>query len=872
VTGISGPASELNMEVEAFARIGSTMYVGGGFQYVQKGSSPAPSDKVKQSYLAAFDVVTGEWLRSFAPVVNGMVWDLQALPDGRLAVGGEFTSINGEAGTSALAVLDATTGAVSPTFRADITYPNTSGLSVQVKALDYQDGWLYAAGRFTRVSGGVPQGSPITVGRATRVRGTDGKPDGTWKPNFDGTVVEMDASSRGDRVYMSGYFDTVNSESSPRRAVVSTAAGAANVPGMGPFVPSIGSNKTYQQAIVEVGDKVWIGGSEHDTQMYDRDTFTLRRAHITKAGGDTQALAELNGVLYMSCHCGGWVYTDTNNYGNPIPSAADVIKLKYIAAFDAATGELIPDFYPAGLDTRSGIGGWALEGDQYGCLWFGGDFTRGSFQTTGNQWLGGFGKLCPRDATAPTTPTGLTAQTTSSGTTLTWGASTDAGGTPRYEVLRDDRVVATVGSRSYTDPLSALPANYWVRAIDATGNRSASTPVLRVTAPDAQAPSQPQNLRAGDVTSSSISLAWDASTDDTAVTAYRVWRDGVLAATVTTTEWTDTGLAPASSHSYAVDAGDASGNWSTRSTTLQVSTLADTTPPADVTNLVASADASGTAVDLSWTASSSADAVGYRVVRSGTTLVDSQTGTTYRDASATPSTSYTYTVYALDASGNASSGTSVTVTTPSAPSSVVHLTWPGATGSAWPSAWTTSASSGAAVQDGGRGALQLNDVSGAYARAVLTGQAAAPDQEVLLSYTWSSSTAVAFENVFLRGSGGWQNGFRPASGYGVQLSTNSGAVTVQRASAGTVTNLVTLSGARQVSTATQWVRLRVDGTQISVKTWVDGTAEPVGWTWTGTDASVTGAGQLYVSHVRGGSNVGAKTLYLGDMDLTTIDH
>jgi chitodextrinase len=872
VTGISGPASELNMEVEAFARIGSTMYVGGGFQYVQKGANPAPSDKVKQSYLAAFDVVTGEWLRSFAPVVNGMVWDLQALPDGRLAVGGEFTSINGVAGTSALAVLDPTTGAVSPSFLADVTYPNTSGLTAQVKTLDYADGWLYAAGRFTRVSGGVPQGAPVTVGRATRVRATDGKPDGTWKPNFDGTVVEMDASSRGDRVYMAGYFDNVNFESSPRRAVVSTAAGAANVPGMGPFVPSIGSNKTYQQAIIEVGNNVWIGGSEHDTQMYDRDTFTLQRSAITRAGGDTQALAELNGVVYMACHCGGWVYSDTNNYSNPIPSAADVANVKYIAAFDAATGALIPDFYPSGLDTRSGIGGWALEGDQYGCLWFGGDFDQGSFQDTGYQWLGGFGKLCPGDTTAPSAPTGLSATSTSSGTTLTWGASTDAGGTPRYEVLRDDRVVATVGSRTYTDPITALPADYWVRAIDAAGNRSASTPVLHVAPQDVQPPSQPRNLSVSGATSSSLTLTWDASTDDTAVTAYRVWRDGAVVQTVTTPGWTDTGLAPSSTHTYAVDAGDAAGNWSAQSTTVQGTTLGDTTPPAAVSNLVASPETSGTAVDLSWTASSSPDVVGYTVARSGTALAGPVTTTSYRDDSASPSTTYTYTVYALDGSGNQSPGTSVDDTTPAAPSQVLHLTWPGATGSPWPSTWTTSASSGTAVQDSGRGALQLDDVSGAYARAVLSGQPAAADQEVLMSYTWNARTAVAYENVFLRGSGGWQNAYRPASGYGLQLSSSAGAVSVQRTSAGVVTTLATLSGARQVSTATQWIRLRVDGSQISVKTWVDGTPEPVAWTWTGTDTAVTGPGQLYVSHVRGGTNVGAKTLYLGDLDLTTISH
>ncbi len=55
------------MEVETFAQIGNIMYVGGGFQNVQKGANPAPADKIAQAWLAGFDVNTGEWLSSFRP-------------------------------------------------------------------------------------------------------------------------------------------------------------------------------------------------------------------------------------------------------------------------------------------------------------------------------------------------------------------------------------------------------------------------------------------------------------------------------------------------------------------------------------------------------------------------------------------------------------------------------------------------------------------------------------------------------------------------------------------------------------------------------------------------------------------------------------
>lgn len=870
VSGIKGAANELNMEVEAFARIGDTMYVGGGFQYVQKGPNPGPGEKIAQPWLAAFDIVAGEWRSAFRPVVNAMVWDLAALPDGRLAVGGEFTNINGEAGTSGLAVLDPVTGAVSPDFRTDVTYPNVNGLTVQVKALDVQDGWLYIGGRFNTISGGVPMGPQITVGRAARVSVTSGAPDGSWKPNFDGTIVDLDASAQGDRVFMAGYFDNVNWEPSPRRAVVSTSPGAANLPGMGPFVPSIGANQTYQQAILEVGDTVWMGGSEHNTQRYDRATFNLERSFTTRAGGDTQVIAEMNRVVYASCHCGGWIYSDVNNYGDPIPAASNVTNLRYVYAFDAATGDLIVDFYPAALETRSGLGGWALEGDQYGCLWFGGDFTKGSWQPGGTDWLGGFGKFCQRDATAPTTPTNFRAQSTTNGTVLTWGASTDASNTVRYEVLRGDRVVGVTYGRSWTDTSAPIPADYWVRAVDEGGNRSASTAVLVVATPDTVAPSVPANLRVVEATSSSVRFAWEPSSDDTGVTAYRVSRDGAVVATVTGTEWTDSALAPGTGHSYAVAAGDGSGNWSAPSAVLSAATLADTEPPAPVSELTATSSANGTSVALAWTASTSSDTVGYRVARNGTTVADSVAGTTLTDAAVVPSTAYTYLVHAFDAAGNVSAGVWVSVTTAAPPSNVVDLTWPDANGAGWPTDWTTDAVSGAAVQDSGSGVLRYDDVAGAFARATLSSASAATDQEVLLSYTWSSTAAIAYQNVFLRGSGGWYNAYRPTSGYGLQLNSRGSAVTVQRADGASLVNLATVSGARSVSTAKQWIRLRVEGSQVSFRTWVDGTTEPTTWLWTGTDATVTVPGQLYIAHVRGGSNVGAKSLAVSDLELTTI--
>jgi glucose/arabinose dehydrogenase len=75
---------------------------------------------------------------------------------------------------------------------------------------------------------------------------------------------------------------------------------------------------------------------------------------------------------------------------------------------------------------------------------------------------------------------------------------------------------------------------------------------------DKTAPSVPDGVTAAAQSPSSILVSWNASTDATGISGYRVFRDGNATAvtTVTTTSYTDTGLAPSTSYSYAVAAVD----------------------------------------------------------------------------------------------------------------------------------------------------------------------------------------------------------------------------------------------------------------------------------------------------------------------------
>ncbi|GIH23314.1 hypothetical protein Aph01nite_16240 [Acrocarpospora phusangensis] len=97
---------------------------------------------------------------------------------------------------------------------------------------------------------------------------------------------------------------------------------------------------------------------------------------------------------------------------------------------------------------------------------------------------------------------------------------------------------------------------------------------------DTTAPSVPGNLRSTGTTATSVSLAWNASTDNVGVTGYEVYRGGTQVATVTGTGHTDTGLTAATSYTYTVRARDAAGNRSAASTAVTVQTGSGGTPAA----------------------------------------------------------------------------------------------------------------------------------------------------------------------------------------------------------------------------------------------------------------------------------------------------
>jgi chitodextrinase len=320
------------------------------------------------------------------------------------------------------------------------------------------------------------------------------------------------------------------------------------------------------------------------------------------------------------------------------------------------------------------------------------------------------------------------------------------------------------------------------------------------------------------------------------------------------------------SHTLQAVAHDAAGNTGT-STPVTAVVPTDTTAPTAPDSLTSSGTTT-TSVALSWAAATDDRSVtGYQVLRDGT-VTGQVPGLTFTDQGLQAGSTYTYTVRAVDGAGNVGPDSlALPVITASEAPALFSETWAGADGDTWPAGWTASASSATVDTQAGAGRIFVNDVTSAYGRVQLAGLPNRADAELLTSYAWSSNSATSYLSVYLRGSGGWQNGYRPKNGYGLQLQSNSGTVVVQKNVSSVTSTIQSVPSAQQLTTAKQWLRLRVSGSTIEFKIWTDGTPEPVTWKSTIVDSSVSAAGQVFISVNRGASNVGTKSVTFDDLSV-----
>lgn len=207
------------------------------------------------------------------------------------------------------------------------------------------------------------------------------------------------------------------------------------------------------------------------------------------------------------------------------------------------------------------------------------------------------------DTTPPTAPgTPVASDLTETGATLTWAPSNDDVAVANYEVwhIFTDivlRVGSPAGNAFTINTLRRGSVNrFYVVAIDTSGNRSQSSPLITVTTlpGDLEPPGPVIGLTASEITDTSVRLTW-IGVFWGEVDVFRVFQGSNLIATVPFTSPRTivvSGLLPGTQYRLGVSARDAAGNENSPSV-LTVTTTGAPAPTCTVTYKVISQWAGG---------------------------------------------------------------------------------------------------------------------------------------------------------------------------------------------------------------------------------------------------------------------------------------
>ncbi len=219
------------------------------------------------------------------------------------------------------------------------------------------------------------------------------------------------------------------------------------------------------------------------------------------------------------------------------------------------------------------------------------------------------------------------------------------------------------------------------KAFDVRTNSPGVSALVNITVNnDLTPPTPPANFTAAATDPTHVSMSWDASTDNVAVTGYNVYRNGIVItpSSFNGLSFIDSTVSVNSTYTYQVTAKDSSvavehGNESgfSESITLTVPVTGDVDAPSRPTLLSATSPDS-THVNLSWNAS--VDNVGVtqyviqRTEGTNVTNVGASSTTSFVDSTVQPNTTYSYVIFAQDAVPNTSAASdSVSITTAAPP-------------------------------------------------------------------------------------------------------------------------------------------------------------------------------------------------------------
>jgi hypothetical protein len=219
-----GPTRQVN----AIARSGNTIYIGGGFNYVGPPTGGS----------ASFGAADGKLTRVPFAQINGIVY--ASVPDGKGGwfAGGTFSNAQGLTRYYLLHILP--DGRLDPNWDPGIVYSNVNNC---VRTMLLSDSLLYIGGNFTSI-GGQPRSGLAAIHVASGQVAA-------WNPGVDKDVFTLARS--GNTMYVGGNFTTVGGQRRANLAAVDMVTGQVT-----PWNPSVGGRVN---ALAATGSTLYVGGN-----------------------------------------------------------------------------------------------------------------------------------------------------------------------------------------------------------------------------------------------------------------------------------------------------------------------------------------------------------------------------------------------------------------------------------------------------------------------------------------------------------------------------------------------------------------------------------------------------------------------------------
>lgn len=275
------PESSLTPEVMALAlQPDGKIVVGGGFKFVQ----PNGGAEVSRDRIARFNA-DGSLDAAFAPSANNMVLSLAVQPDGKILVGGGFTTVNSTTAGNRQRI-----ARLNPDGTLDAAFdPKANNAVSSIEILP--NGYIMIGGSFTTLQ---PNGAadPVTSGvvRVARLQ-PNGARDEAFTGSVDGPVSVLKVQPDGG-ILVGGSFSTVASFSQPYVARLLPNGGADTT-----FTP-LPNYAVYAIALQPNGSVILGGGF---LTLHGSGRESVVRNHVARVsfrgGLDAHFRSDLNGRL-----------------------------------------------------------------------------------------------------------------------------------------------------------------------------------------------------------------------------------------------------------------------------------------------------------------------------------------------------------------------------------------------------------------------------------------------------------------------------------------------------------------------------------------------------------------------------------------------